>query len=62
MGDGRDYQRTGILEADKATIKKVVYRRRQQEPVFTVEPLFISLNLATACYGWRVNGSNSLRP
>ena len=42
MRDGRNNQHAGIFKADESTIKQLIDARRQEQPVFTVEPLLVA--------------------
>jgi hypothetical protein len=41
MGHRRDHQPAGILEADEASVKKVIDTGRQQQALFAVEAFLV---------------------
>jgi hypothetical protein len=41
MGDGRNDEPSIVFETDESTVKEVVNTRRQEQPVLTIQSLFV---------------------
>jgi hypothetical protein len=59
MGDGRNDEPSIVFETDESTVKEVVNTRRQEQPVLTIQSLFVSRNPAKACNGSRLDEPGS---